>query len=253
MKNILLLTATIKPNSNQPQLQLANPKERLEDYRKALIFYTKVLKEGVIDGIVFVDNSGFDLKNLSDSFPLENIEWLSFFGLDYPSSYHRGYGEFKLVDYAFANSASLRGLNESDTVWKVTGRYIVKNLKSVIFYAPRQFDLYCNIRNNWVDMGVMAWSIAGYEHFIKEVSENFKTAMAPELIMAQLILEQAKSRDGVVSGYYWMPLIIGRRGSDGGQFQGKFTFFKFLLLSCVNWLRLPFRDIDYKKTKLETK
>src|SRR5271169_5201413 len=99
MKNTLLLTSTIKPNPNQPKLKLTNPEERLEDYRKALVFYTGALKEGIIDRIVFVDNSGFDLKCLSDDFPSSNIEWLSFFGLDYPTFYHRGYGEFKLIDY----------------------------------------------------------------------------------------------------------------------------------------------------------
>jgi len=253
MKNILLLTSTIKPNPHQPQLKLVNPKERLEDYRMALVFYTQALTAGIIDGIVFVDNSGFDLKSLSDDFPSENIEWLSFFGINYPSSYHRGYGEFKLIDYAFSNSSTLQALNEGDTVWKVTGRYIVKNMASFIKYAPRQFDLYCDIKNAWVDMGIMAWSSAGYDYFIKGVSENFKTGMAPELIMAKLIGEQAKSRDGIVSNYYWMPLIAGRRGFDGGQFQGKFTYSKFLLVSSVNWLKLPFRDIFLKKTKLVAK
>lgn len=251
MKNFLLLTSTIKPNPNQPQLKLSNPQERLEDYRKALVFYANALNEGRVDGIVFVDNSGFDLKCLSDDFPSKKIEWLSFFGLDYPTSYHRGYGEFKLIDYAFANSSTLKGLNEGDAVWKITGRYIIKNLKSVLRYAPSYFDVYCDIncnaKRNWVDMGIMAWSIAGYESIIKGICENFKTGMAPELIMCRLIADAAKSSDGVVTRFYWMPLISGRRGFDGGQFQGKFTYLKFLLASSINWLKFPFRKIFNKK------
>jgi hypothetical protein len=242
-KNILLLTSTIKPNANQPGLKLTNPDDRLEDYRKALVFYTKALNEGRIDGIVFVDNSGYDLKCLSDDFLLTNIEWISFHGLDYPSSYHRGYGEFKLVDYAFSNSIILKGLNQDDVVWKITGRYIVKNLKGIIKYAPRKFDLYCDIKKNWLDMGVMAWNSAGYAETIKGVSENFKTSMPPELIMSKLILAHPKLKRTIITNYYWKPLIIGRRGFDGGQFQGKFTHLKFLLLSSFNWLRLPFRGI----------
>jgi hypothetical protein len=243
MKNILLLTATIKPNANQPDLNLTNPQERLEDYRRAMVFYADALKEGIIDGIVFVDNSGFELKTLSADFPSKNIEWISFYGLDYPSTYHRGYGEFKLIDFAFANSSVLKGLNESDRVWKVTGRYIIKNLKSIILYAPKKFELYCDIKNNWLDMALIAWSIKGYERSIRGMSENFKTGMAPELILSQLIKEEAKLNGGIVSSYFWMPLIIGRRGADGSQFQGKFTHLKFLLTSCVNWLKLPFRGI----------
>lgn len=253
-KNILLLTATIKPNPNQPQLKLTNPQERLADYRKALIFYTNMLDEGVIDRLVFVDNSGFDLKCLSDDFPSKKIEWLSFFGLDYPSSYHRGYGEFKLIDYAFANSVTLNELSKGDVVWKITGRYIIQNLKSVIKYSPGQFDLYCDIKNNWIEMGIIAWSFTGYENFIRGMSENFKTSMAPELILAKLIMEQAKLRDGIVFNHYWMPLIIGRRGFDAGSFQGKFTYLKFLLISGVNWLRIPFRGVTCLSiSKLEAK
>lgn len=243
MKNILLLTSTIKPNANQPNLVMTNPQERLVEYRNAMVFYTEAIKEGVIDGIVFVDNSGFDLKNLSTEFPSKNIEWISFYGLDYPSSYHRGYGEFKLIDYAFANSIVLKGLNESDRIWKVTGRYIIKNLKKVILYAPRKFELYCDIQDNWLDMALIAWSIKGYEHTVRGVCENFKTGMAPELIMSQLIMGQVKLGKGIVSRYNWMPLVIGRRGADGSQFQGKYTYIKYLLISCVNWLKLPLRNI----------
>ena len=240
--SVLLLTATVKPNANQPNLKMTNPQERLEDYKRAMVFYDDALKKGVIDGIVFVDNSGFDLKILSSDFPSKNIEWISFYGLDYPSSYHRGYGEFKLIDYAFANSTTLKKLNESDKVWKVTGRYIIKNLRRVILYAPRKFELYCDIKNNWLDMALISWNIRGYEHSIKGVCEQFKTGMAPELIMSNLILGQAKLGDGIVSRYHWLPLISGRRGGDGSQFQGKYTSIKYFLLSCVNWLILPFRN-----------
>jgi hypothetical protein len=242
MKNILLLTSTIKPKSDQPQLKLTDPQSRLEDYRNALAFYSNALKEGTIDRIVFVDNSGYDLKSLKESFPSTQIEWLSFYGLDYPPAYHRGYGEFALIDYAFANSDTLRALSPDDVIWKVTGRYIVKNLKRVICYAPKQFNLYCDIKKHWVDMGVMAWRFAGYKQLIEGVSENFKTEMAPELILARLIREQSKS-GGIVTTFLWLPLMIGRRGTDGGHFQGKFTYLKFLAICCVNCLKLPFRRI----------
>lgn len=247
MKNILLLTATIRPNPNQPQLALIDPQERLEDYKKALMFYTEALKHGVIDEIVFVDNSGFDLKCLSEFFGSQNIEWLSYYGLDYPSTYHRGYGEFKLVDYAFENSEILKGLHAQDAIWKITGRYVVKNLKSVIKFSPRPFDIYCEIKKGWLEMGVLAWSIEGYKQVIYGVSENFKSEMPPELILAQLIEKRAKSRVGLVTEFYWNPLIIGRRGTNGSSFQGKFTGIKYLILSCLNWLRLPFRSIEFRR------
>jgi hypothetical protein len=91
-------------------------------------------------------------------------------------------------------------------------------------------------------MGVMAWNFTGYENIIKGACENFKTEMPPELIMGKIIGEFAKAEEGkVFMRFYWMPLIIGRRGFDGSHFLGRFTYIKFLLISCVNWMRLSLR------------
>jgi hypothetical protein len=140
MKNILLLTSTIRPKANQPQLKLADPAERLKDYRKALEFYVRLVEAGTLDKIVYADNSGEDLRCLSSHFPADRIEWISNYDLDYDSSYHRGYGEFRLVDHAFSSSRTLASLAPEDRVWKVTGRYIVKNLSTVMALSPRRFD-----------------------------------------------------------------------------------------------------------------
>ncbi|MEI8356469.1 MAG: hypothetical protein WCG31_10355, partial [Deltaproteobacteria bacterium] len=40
-------------------------------------------------GIVFIDNSGYDLRCLSERFTSERIEWISFYDLDYPNNYHQ--------------------------------------------------------------------------------------------------------------------------------------------------------------------
>lgn len=241
--NILLLTSTIQPNPNQPQLSLINPEERLKDYQTALEFYEQQLDSGWVDKIVYVDNSGYDLRCLSDRFKSKNIEWISFYGLDYPNTYHRGYGEFKLIDHAFSNSIILQEMGDADVVWKLTGRYIIKNLANVIRLAPKKFDLYCDIKNNWISMEILAWNRLGYKTYIKGAWQNFATGMAPELILSDSIknnLDAAK----VITKYYWPPFIIGRRGSNGSNFKGRFTpvkywfllVYKFALLK-IRWLR----------------
>jgi hypothetical protein len=179
-----------------------------------------------VDKIVFVDNSEFDLHRLSNRFQSENIEWLSFNGLDYPNTYHRGYGEFKLIDHAFSHSGFLRDMDDEDVVWKVTGRYIIKNLGNVIRFAPRKFDLYCDVKKNWVSMEIMAWNKSGYTTYIKGAWEGFTTKMAPELILVDSI--KSKLGEGkVCMSYLWPPYIAGRRGTDGGNFIGRFTPIKF--------------------------
>lgn len=242
MKNILLLTATIQPKSDQPELAIVNPEERLNDYRTALEFYAGQLSAGVLDHIVFIDNSGYDLGCLSSRFTSENIEWISFYDLDYPGDYHRGYGEFRLVDTAFNRSQTLAAMGEGDVLWKVTGRYIVKNLATVIRFAPKQMDLYCLIRKKiWAEMSLMAWSRRGYEMIIKGIWEQFATRKIPELILAEKMNAFDTTQCLIVTTYYWPPFIIGRRGANRVPYQGRFTPVKFALTAVVKAMMLPFR------------
>lgn len=243
MKNILLLTSTIRPKANQPQLKLADPEERLRDYRQSLDFYVRLVEEGVLDKIVYADNSGVDLKCLSERFPAGHVEWISTCDLDYDSSYHRGYGEFRLVDHAFAASGILSSLGRDDRVWKVTGRYRVENLANVIAMTPRRFDLYCNVKGDWAEMGFMAWSRVGYERIVKGIWRNFATGKVPELILAELLKGASLDNCKIVTSFYWPPFIDGRRGSDGSPFQGRFTRMKFLFSLGHKSLVWPFRRL----------
>lgn len=244
-KNILLLTSTIKPVSNQPQLKLINHLDRLEDYKTALAFYSNLLESDVIDYIIYVDNSGFDLKCHSDIFTHKNIEWLSYYGLDYPESYHRGYGESRLVDYAFQQSKTLATLATSDKVWRITGRYIIKNLSTIIKLAPDEFDFYCNLRGKWIDMELLAWSKQGYKQIIENLWQRLATGEATELILAKVVTDNQEKKLKVIKSQFWPPFIIGRRGTDGGNFQGRLTKYKFLFQQIFSLLAWPFKRLAY--------
>src|SRR4051812_36686201 len=108
----LLLTATITPPPGATYLARTDPGARLRDYLWAFDFYVN-LPNKVIGRIVFVENSGGDLselRRLAEQHPEKEIEFISFFGLDYPPEYGRGYGEFKLIDHAFDHSELLARL-----------------------------------------------------------------------------------------------------------------------------------------------
>ena len=94
----------------------------------------------------------------------DRVELIGFFGLDHPASYGRGYGEFKLVDHAMQHSALVARLGPQVRVWKVTGRYIMRNIARLVASQPEQADLYCHCRNLprvWLDMYLMRWNLAG--------------------------------------------------------------------------------------------
>ncbi len=244
-KNIVLLTATITPRTNQPNLALADPAIRLQEYRTALEFYEMLLNAELIDGVVFGENSGFDLEKLAQQFPSEKIEWLGYDDLDYSSEFHRGYGEFRLIDKCFQNSNFLQNLNGYDAVWKISGRYILKNLSSMINRSPERFDIYCDVRNGWAEMSVLAWSISGYQAVIKDIWKEFASNMAPELVLANIIaLNQSRSLIFTLR-YGWPPYLIGRRGTDGSTYQGRLHGIKF----CVSAIR-SFGQLLLRKTHL---
>ena len=108
--SLLMMTATINPQPGAAGLDRTDPALRMKDYCEALDFYLSK-KSRLIDRIVFVENSHSDLSPLQrlaeNNRGSKQVEFVSFYGLDYPPEYIRGYGEFKLLDYAFHNSRLL--------------------------------------------------------------------------------------------------------------------------------------------------
>jgi hypothetical protein len=125
-RNTILLTATITPPVNAVQLSRVDPSLRLQDYTTSLGFYLEQLKKGVVSGLIFAENSNSDiqsLRSLVESHPMkDSVEFISCQGLDYPPEYGRGYGEFKLVDHAMRHSKLVQAMDQSDKIWKITGR-----------------------------------------------------------------------------------------------------------------------------------
>jgi hypothetical protein len=225
--NILLLTATITPKGGVPNLKRVDPEVRLQDYKMALEYYLSTINNGS-DGIVFAENSNSDisvLKNLVNEYGMtEKVEFISIDGLNYPSSYDRGYGEFKLVDYAMEHSKLIQACQaERIVVWKCTGRYIIKNLSTLIRHQPHSFDIYCNCRNHpkrWVDTYLIAWTPQAYQLVFKEVYDKLKLnvpgippkAGAEEILRGHLDLWL---RDlNVIQRLKTTPNIEGARGAD---------------------------------------
>jgi len=189
---ILLLTATLRPPPGVSAR--ADPAVRLEDYRIALRFYLAMLGRGELARLVFVDNSDSDLGTLQAEAEAVGLaaccEFISFSGLDYPTEYGYGYGEFRLLDHAMTHSRLIRALPDAVVV-KVTGRYVVRNLAALLRRLPPRFDVACDVRNRrkpWADTRVMAWTAGGYERVLRGVCAHLRrdlTRLPPEMRMAQ--------------------------------------------------------------------
>jgi hypothetical protein len=220
-RNLMLMTATITPEGS-PALVRVDPAQRLDDYMDALRFYLGEIGRS-IDGIVFVENSNSDvgaLRRLCEDRGLAaEVEFIANYGRESYPGRDRSFGEFKLLDHAMASSRSIAALGPRDVVWKVTGRYKVLNLATMVRTAPKAFDVYCDLRNypqRWADLRFMAWTRQGYAKVFENVADRLG-ADPREAIMREYIDDQRRVAR-VVPRYRHEPVVDGVRGWDNANY-----------------------------------
>ena len=187
------MTATITPPADVTKLKRTNPSARLADYLEALRFYLSTPDE-IIKQIVFVENSASDLTALQDlaaNYPSKPVEFISFYGLNFPSNYGRAYGEFKLMDRAFEQEDGfLRALGDHERIWKATGRLRLRNIAAMVAKAPAKYDFYCDLRDRrgkWMDLRFYSFTPRWYRDILKGVAEQVREDIATKLPAERLI------------------------------------------------------------------
>lgn len=229
-RRALLLTATITPPAGAPELVRTDPELRLRDYDAALSFYLKLLGHG-LDQILFVENSNSDVSRLrarcADTGHGDDVEFISFYGLDYPPEYGRGYGEMRLIDYGIEHSQALKRFQSTDTIWKMTGRYICRNLLTMFRTAPRSFELYCDLKDRpmpWMDLRLFAVTRPGYDRLLRGVYTKLARSelrAAPEKEMRRHV-GSLLNTGSIIPRFRTEPIIDGVRGNDGRNYtQGR--------------------------------
>jgi hypothetical protein len=225
-RHILLLTATITPLQGINNLSYTDPARRLRDYELALEYYLRIRRAG--ERIVFCENSGSDLSTLEDIARRMNaghaIEFLSFEGNDFPPTYGRGYGEFKMVEHAMTASRTIQSTRDDDVIWKITGRYIVENLHAIIDTRPKNSALYCNYRDHpkkgWMDLYLMAWTRASYRQYLSQVYMKLIDDPDGRPVTAEHLMREHLTETRFAGPYRFRktPKLIGIRGADGAGY-----------------------------------
>jgi hypothetical protein len=133
---VLLLTSTIKPLSPYDKGKRSDPLIRLDDYKKSLQKYLNI-ESKYIDGIVYCDNSGYDLGVLKEVAECSKttlpIEFLSYIEPPPPKGVHYGYCELMLIRHALAHSELLRS---SSHFLKITGRLYFGRIDHLLESVP---------------------------------------------------------------------------------------------------------------------
>ena len=100
----LVMTAAIDPKG-MAGLSVNDVSERAGQYLGTLQFY---LENSAVSKIVFVENSGYDLKEfreLAARYPQKNVEFLSCDLNDYPRQLGKSYGEMRILDFISEHSS----------------------------------------------------------------------------------------------------------------------------------------------------
>jgi hypothetical protein len=219
---ILLMTATVVPDPNvSSRLAVLDPDDRRRQYEAALSFYAR-LGAGHLDGIVLAENSGADLSSFAalvpDSLPLELV---SIPPATTAPKTRRGYLEMVLVSSAFASSTLLN--QPGATAVKVTGRYRVDNLVSVMGSMDASQELGFNLRRYpkpWADMWVFFATQAGMEALRPQlpVINEVEPGGSAELSMFR-VLEHLHAEGVAVQRRFGVePRLSGTRGFDGASY-----------------------------------
>lgn len=242
-RHVLLLTATVRPPAGARALARTDPAQRLGDYARALRFYLQHVGR-TFEAVVFAENSGADLGSLrrlaAEAGVGDRAEFVQFDGLDHPPSYGRGYGEFRLIDHAMERSGVIGGAGEGAVVWKVTGRYIVRNIGAVVASGPGEFGVYCNARNwpmRWMDMYLMAWTRAGYERFLRGAYRGLREdegAGSAEVRLRRVL--DGVGEGEVVRRLRREPRIEGVRGYDGRAYHDGRGTVKYHVRAVGRWV-----------------
>ncbi len=147
-KDILLMTSAIKVDKRMLYHKHIPENERLREYIESILYY--IIKSNFSD-IVFIDWSGFDLSILSflnniASIYNKKIELLSFkYDTDTVINKGKWYWENIILEYGVNNSTLL---NNYTSFYKVTWRYKVKNINSILKKHEKKNNIFIKNLNS---------------------------------------------------------------------------------------------------------
>ncbi|WPF90118.1 hypothetical protein WEU38_07550 [Cyanobacterium aponinum AL20118] len=245
-QTILLITSTIQPSLNTYLLKITDPEERLKDYEKAFYFYCSLIKSCIVSAIIYCDNSGYDLSSLKkiaeELEVLSTVEFISYKSSIDTINNGRFYLEINLVKYCLDNFLFIKH-SPLATIYKVTGRYIIANIKKIISpWKNNNFDWFCNCRNypyKWTDFYLVGFTVQSFKKIISETMSLYEGKKDGEIILREYLDSLKNSDLKIVKRFPVTPLIKGRRGYDGGYYgQGK-DYIKYIFRSITNYV-LPF-------------
>ena len=240
--HIALITSTISPNLNAVALKVIDHKQRLSEYKKSFSFYSQALKSGVFDKLVYVDNSGHSLNDIMEIAETYNIssqvEFISYESNLNSENNSRFYLELNLINYTIENSKFIRN-NKDCILWKITGRYVIKNIDEIIRKCKlyEDYELFLNYRNRpskWVDFYLAGFSLSAFEKIFIENLPLYKGKNNGENILRESIDSPDFNEIKTLKRFPYIPYISGNRGYDGASYDTGKSILKYYIRVLLN-------------------
>ena len=231
MTRVLFLTGTLAPAAGTPLLARSAVADRIADYRRALDFQLGVLARGAVDRLVFVENSGHGMHPFADQVAAsglaDRVELISYAAPPVPPGGSRLEAEFHLILHGLAAARSLAGLPPETVVWKITGRYVLRNIETIMDRAPPGRDAHFHCRD-WprphVDFAHAGYALGRAEAVIGALLQG--PMGTGYMAWARAAMARGTPVQGPFAGlrlslrFGAIPRLSGWRGVDGASWDG---------------------------------
>lgn len=226
-RRVLLLTATVTPHPEMGALVVRGPDERFEQYVDAFRFLVSSGATALFDKILVCENSGFDLARFDAAFAGSEAEvvYVPVKMDDSAGKYGRGYSEMLLIDTALGQVGEV--VSDGDRVWKLTGRYQIKNLARVVEASDPGADVVVTLRrypSKWADLYLFGFNRRAWQLLSTRIDDL--RAASGSVVMYDLVDGLSAHGLSVRARLGAEPHLTGVRGHDQRDYDSPRQRFK---------------------------
>ena len=223
-KQILLITATVTPQANMPNLKVVNPQERVHQYLESIRFLVQSGATSIFEKIYLAENSGYDLTLFRHALIEAKCEVeLVSIQPRVDGRVGRCLSEFLLIDDAMKVESLAQALERGCVLWKITGRYSILNLNKIVSNQA-DYDININMRRypkKWADLFLFSFNRRGWESIgaaLCGFTPENNTGLSEVDIYDVINSISNKNEVTVQRRLPFEPHIVGVRGYDGHQY-----------------------------------